>query len=248
MTTNSNINYLEKLAELTEYLSRENPNIDIMCEYIKIRSFAHLNPVGMFISRLLESGNIETLATCGFSPEIKDKWRESSINDEMPVSDALKTNSLIWISNEKDWHREYPNMVTQSNNNKLKTFITWPISARNSSMCVMGVLLSEQKRPSPDSVSYFQAIGSLVAIQISRISISSINVRVEDVIKLLTRRQREILHWIAEGLTNLQIANDLGFSESTIRQETMRMYEILQVAGRKEAISKYNTSSLRYIS
>jgi len=50
---------------------------------------------------------------------------------------------------------------------------------------------------------------------------------------------------MSDGLTNSQIANELGFSESTIRQESMRMYEILQVAGRKEAVKKYNQSAYR---
>lgn len=41
---------------------------------------------------------------------------------------------------------------------------------------------------------------------------------------------------MAQDFTNPQIGKELGFSESTVRQETMRIYQILQVAGRKEAI------------
>ena len=85
----------------------------------------------------------------------------------------------------------------------------------------------------------------MVALQISLSSFITNKIADEDVIKLLTRRQREILHGMSDGLTNSQIANELGFSESTIRQESMRMYEILQVAGRKEAVKKYNQSAYR---
>ena len=40
-----------------------------------------------------------------------------------------------------------------------------------------------------------------------------------------------ILNLIREGLTNHEIASELGFSESTIRQETMRIYQILKIVG-----------------
>lgn len=50
----------------------------------------------------------------------------------------------------------------------------------------------------------------------------------------LSRRQAEILQLIREGKTNPQIADELGFSESLIRQETVSIYRKLGVSGRKE--------------
>lgn len=242
---NKDINYLAKISELTDYLGANNPDLDDLCEFVKTRVFANLNPTGMFISRLSENGNVVPLAHCGFNENIVSSWLNYSINDELPPTDAIKNNSLIWVADNEDWRRDYPKLVESLTDELAKTFITWPISARNSSMCVLGILLHETRRPTPDEVSFLEAVGSLIALQISRESFETNKVAQEDVIKLLTRRQREILHGMADGLTNLQIANDLGFSESTIRQESMRMYEILQVSGRKEAIQKYNKSSYR---
>ena len=242
---NKDLNYLAKISELTNYLSVNNPDLADLCEFVKTRVFAQLNPAGMFISKLNENGLIAPLAHCGFSENIVSGWLNYSINDELPPTDAIKNNSLIWIADNEDWRRDYPKLAQFPTDEVAKTFITWPISARNSSMCVLGILLHETRRPSPDEVSFLEAVGSLIALQISLDSFITNKVADEDVIKLLTRRQREILHGMSDGLTNLQIANELGFSESTIRQETMRMYEVLQVAGRKEAIQKYNKSSYR---
>lgn len=52
----------------------------------------------------------------------------------------------------------------------------------------------------------------------------------------LTARQREVLRYMAQGMTNGQIARVLKFSESTVRQETMAIYRTLQVRGRAEAV------------
>lgn len=54
----------------------------------------------------------------------------------------------------------------------------------------------------------------------------------------LTQRQLSILRGMVEGKTNHELANELGFSVSTIRHETMRIYEILAVSDRKEAAKK----------
>ena len=54
----------------------------------------------------------------------------------------------------------------------------------------------------------------------------------------LSQRQISILRGMVEGKTNHELANELGFSVSTIRHETMRIYQALAVSDRKEAAKK----------
>ena len=54
----------------------------------------------------------------------------------------------------------------------------------------------------------------------------------------LTERQLEILKLMAMGKTNAQIASELILSESSIRQETVRIYRALGVGTRSEAARK----------
>jgi DNA-binding CsgD family transcriptional regulator len=60
----------------------------------------------------------------------------------------------------------------------------------------------------------------------------------------LTQRQLAILGGMVEGKTNHELATELGFSVSTIRHETMRIYQALAVSDRKEAAKKALTLSL----
>lgn len=53
----------------------------------------------------------------------------------------------------------------------------------------------------------------------------------------LTERQRVILAGFVMKKTNNAIANEMGYSVSTIRHETMRIFEILGVSNRVEAAS-----------
>jgi DNA-binding CsgD family transcriptional regulator len=52
----------------------------------------------------------------------------------------------------------------------------------------------------------------------------------------LSERQLRILGHMAKGLTNSQISKRVGFSESTVRQETMAIYRYFGVGGRREAV------------
>ncbi len=60
----------------------------------------------------------------------------------------------------------------------------------------------------------------------------------------LNQRQIAILRGMVEGKTNHELATELGFSVSTIRHETMRIYQALSVSDRKEAAKKAITLDL----
>ncbi len=58
----------------------------------------------------------------------------------------------------------------------------------------------------------------------------------KEVFPSLTDREREILHWIAQGLTNMQIAEQLSLSTKTISNYVSNIFSKLQVADRAQAI------------
>ena len=57
-------------------------------------------------------------------------------------------------------------------------------------------------------------------------------------IQELTSRQLKILELVADGLTNAAIAKVVLLSESTVRQETIRIFRVLNCHSRTEAIVK----------
>jgi DNA-binding NarL/FixJ family response regulator len=61
---------------------------------------------------------------------------------------------------------------------------------------------------------------------------------------LLSARQREILDFVAEGLSNAQIADRLYLSESTVKQHLRSAYKLLGVSNRTEAASLFRKSNI----
>lgn len=58
----------------------------------------------------------------------------------------------------------------------------------------------------------------------------------------LTQREEEILVFLAEGLSNKEIADQVKISYDTVRAHLRHIYEKLHVRGRTEAVKKYLTS------
>jgi DNA-binding NarL/FixJ family response regulator len=60
----------------------------------------------------------------------------------------------------------------------------------------------------------------------------------------LTERQMQILIDMAQGKTNLVIAQQMILSESTIKQESVRIFRALGVGTRQQAVLKARTLGL----
>jgi len=53
---------------------------------------------------------------------------------------------------------------------------------------------------------------------------------------LLSRREQDVVRWLAEGLTNSEIAHQLNLSENTVKNHLFRIYNKLGVSTRVEAV------------
>ena len=67
---------------------------------------------------------------------------------------------------------------------------------------------------------------------------SSVDPGIHSIPRFLSERQLDILKWMSMGMTNDQIAHQIKFSASTVRQETMAIYRFLHVGGRSEAAAE----------
>lgn len=121
-----------------------------------------------------------------------------------------------------------------------------PLSKDNFPNGCLVMLLDPDRETSPLPMSLFSTLskvgGFFVSTRSSGNSRSSGFASAES--GQLTSRQMEILGLIAEKQTNGQIARKLLVSESTVRQETMRIFRCLSVNGRLEAVDKATTAGL----
>jgi DNA-binding NarL/FixJ family response regulator len=82
--------------------------------------------------------------------------------------------------------------------------------------------------------------GSPMSANIARklVTVFRENERNDQLIKVLSNRENEILQLLAKGLLYKEIADQLSISVSTVRQHIHHVYEKLHVQNRTEAINK----------
>jgi DNA-binding NarL/FixJ family response regulator len=56
-------------------------------------------------------------------------------------------------------------------------------------------------------------------------------------LSLLTDREKQVLQWIAKGLTNKEISSRLSLSESTIENHIHHIYKKLRISNRAQAVA-----------
>lgn len=82
--------------------------------------------------------------------------------------------------------------------------------------------------------------GSPMSMQIARLVVSSFqsDKHSTEAINMLTTREKEIIHLLAQGLVYKEIGDKISLSTETVRTHIRNIYEKLQVNTRTDAINK----------
>lgn len=100
------------------------------------------------------------------------------------------------------------------------------------------IISSEKAKPlEKEALNIFAQLGAFY-LDTNGLNIKQGPVKSEGNPEELTDRQREVLSYMSLGQTNAEIARTMLLSESTIRQETVRIYRALGVSSRSEASKK----------
>ncbi len=70
-------------------------------------------------------------------------------------------------------------------------------------------------------------------------------VALSDISELLSRRERDVMHLAAQGMTNGQIASELAVSTHVVKFHLSSVYRKLGVANRTEAAALYASALVR---
>jgi len=204
-----------------------HPTCDEISRALVMEYMASMGACCARVGRLHPNDSLEFLGEYGFDAgKAKETfpsevWR-SWDNDEALI--ALGKNSAPW--------------------NSKKNLLMIQLRERGA---VHGYLVLRFSNPVEDTAmveetarNYAVALGLYLSLAHERGTSASrsITERIEPGSDQLTPRQISILRGMVEGKTNHELANELGFSVSTIRHETMRIYQALSVSDRKEAAKK----------
>jgi DNA-binding CsgD family transcriptional regulator len=232
--------FLKQATDLASYLTGSTKSPDEIAKHLVFKTFAEYAPTALFIAQVADDGFLNPVAGFGFEKLTIASWGRFPISMHIPITEAVRTDQCIVIDSGEDFLKRYP-ILNEIENVSLdwEAVMAWP-------MLPYGVgfaLLDRVPVLDEHFEHYLRLTGAVIALHLLRnpsdLEIPEFQGASAKKIPptALSNRQKVILEMLSKGATNSEIATEIGYSESLVRQETIEIYRILGVRGRKELIS-----------
>jgi DNA-binding CsgD family transcriptional regulator len=241
--------YLKWTSEFIKFIADQDHSIEEVLAHLVLRVMAPLQASSAFISTLDNQDSLVTVGRFGIPAEISGAYdQDFSLSDRLPITDAIRLRKIITINTLPMWPDEYTEILNFPYSSEEAAFIAFPIERSGTPVAVAGIFFSSKIDINPDLEIFFQSIANILTIYLYPQGVTSPHSGQSNTMKLvrssqrgleLTQRQQLILHMISEGRTNVGIGEMLKYSESTIRQETIKIFSKLGCDGRVQASTIY---------
>jgi DNA-binding CsgD family transcriptional regulator len=220
--------YLKKLHIITQYLA-ESPTLDELANFLSIHHCPSGEVSSVYFAKVTPNKSLIFEAVHGFqSDEFVQVGREIPIESTRPSGRSIIENRIIFDEIDPNYYLQYPALINDGNTPyPWSTKISMPINAQYFlQICRYCSFLQQDKE-------FYQNIQSLLQIYFSKIG--KVALEIGDLSgKPLTERQADILALIKKGMTNDEIAIEIGYSSSLVKQESMLIFSKLGISGRKD--------------
>ena len=245
--------HIERVSEFISFLSLRQHKLEDVLSHLVHRVLVDIQATSIFVSSLSHENNVEYVAQFGLDPHIWELYpKTTQIFEKYPITDAMRTRKTTWINTLPDWGDEYPLLKPIEYPGKEKTFICMAIEKCGTPVAVVGIFAAPVIEVDGETDAFLGTIANILSLYLYvendgpeasgiRLGNSAAIKKVKTDDKL-TDRQMLILKMISENRTNILISEILGYSESTIRQETIKIYAKLGCNGREEASRIYQES------
>jgi DNA-binding CsgD family transcriptional regulator len=243
--------FLPLVSEFVEYLSLGEKSLEEILGHCVVSTLRPLNASSAFIWQLEQDGNVQEVAKFGTSSAVREAYPLTyKLSDKNPVCDAVRSRSVLWMNIDGEtWASEYPDLAGLSKLVGEKTIIVFPIEHSGTPIAVMAIFCDQNPDPDAEVEAFLRAVGSLISMNFhgrygTKVAQTGTRLvrQLEATEAGLTDRQELVLRLMSEDRTNGDISEMLGYSESTIRQETIKIFRKLQCNGREEAARIYRSN------
>ena len=227
---------LMRLSNIANYLTLEK-DLEAAVQYVALNACVSGEPSRFYVARLDSDLTLYHVASFGFTEEFLSKNREFSLLTNPLLNQAIQTESVLIRNRDAQYRKDFANLVATSEDEKWKSTIFMPLIPNYAATLSTQIEIPDDE----EFRNYFVLLKSLFNLYVHQLERSSHskrggNTRTKEQLagNKLTERQSLILDLIKEDLTNLAIADKMGYSESLIRQETIVIYQKLGIDGRKD--------------
>ena len=183
------------------------------------------------------------LGSFGLDPDAAREYRYTPLDHSHPVGAAVLNIETVRMS-MRSVSARYPLVAGVANRHPsidTAEMIAMPVLSRG--VPVGGFFLTSD-RPMPRTwqfhetlVSISQSLAPWMLLRLNQVMSQPV-VPSRSSALMFSDRERTIIRLVGDGMTNLEIADHLGYSEATVRADLGRMSKMLGVSGRREIVRR----------
>jgi DNA-binding CsgD family transcriptional regulator len=225
----------KKILAFSDFLAASPDSYNEISQFLVKNTFSEEKCFCLYIGELIDNGFVCPLGGYGWSAAEYSAFFDLPIQEKIPLTDAIRENTVLIAQNGTEYEKEYPLMAGSSYEGKWMSGVAIPVSPVGG----MALYSARKLELTEDMKVFYIAIGSLLGLYATHLpkAIVLAAVDIKEKIDLpqlpLSDRQLVIADLLERGFNNGQIALEIGYSESLIRQETVAIYRKLEVTGRK---------------
>lgn len=184
--------------------------------------------------------NIRFVGRYGFDSKSFHGEQTLSVWDDCVIPKALREQQIVVIGNRQDFESDFTSGF--SGGWPGESFVAIPLIRDGQAIGAIGISFSSNLCPEVTDLQYWQTLQLVAEAHFLSVWKKGSNSPAASMSftepEALSERQLRILNLLSAGKTNREIANELILSESSIKQETMRIFAALGVANRKQAAAQ----------
>jgi DNA-binding CsgD family transcriptional regulator len=239
---------LIEIKNLVEFLDNDVTEVETILSHLVLKVLHPLNATSAMISEVTLDNFLQNVTSFGISNRVLEICGDSIyLHDKSPETDAIKEGEIILVNSLPDWPVEYTKLRSLPHPEIEKSYICFPIEKNDTPFAVIGIYFMSRLEKNESLFECLDLISIILSPHLYKILREPQSSFFKRIFKKppeiptqsgddLTKRQELILSMVAKNFTNGKIGDDLGYSESTIRQEVRKIYQILKCGGRSEAI------------
>jgi DNA-binding CsgD family transcriptional regulator len=230
--------YVTEVEKLARYLMSPGVTAPDVCKFLALETFARLRTSAVYAAEITSDGCIAPIAVFGLPSKVMTDWGNLPLTVDAPLTDAVRDDRIVLLERHETFEK-YPILRTYEGiPDNWDSYLVCPVIPYG----VMALTLNSVPKLNKELELFIRAAVAMAALHFLKSEI-----RVEQFVRkpsrsrsqrsgVLTERQQLIKRFIEKGYSNPAIAEEIGYSESLVRQETMAIYATLNISGRKELL------------
>jgi len=252
---------LEAISEFANYLSERDHSLQEILNHLIRVELKQFEVDSLLFFQSDDAGHFSIEAMSGVDSETSTELRTTySMNETWPAAYVIRHGLLLWLdgkSNDEKYSevvKNFPLLIGP------RILIVFPVFNDGVPTGALALTSRATNKRTRDSELYLGAISSIFSMYIYRNILVTPDTQGDAKKKNPapetkpkyesnepTQRQLVIMRLISESRTNENISESLGYSESTIRQEIMRIFEKTECSNRNQVAEFYRNYSNKMV-